>query len=100
MAKIGKLMVQSGTWNGEQIISAEWVAESTSRLIPNERYGYYWWNYEGGTTFSAEGRGEQIIYVNQEKDLVLVLTTDSFSDEILSPGIRSLIYRAVNAITV
>lgn len=98
MAKIGKLTVQSGTWNGEQIISAEWVAESTSRLIPNEHYGYYWWNYEGGTTFLAEGRGEQLIYVNQEKNIVIVLTTDSFSDETLSPGIRGLIYRIVDAI--
>ncbi|MFQ5825371.1 MAG: serine hydrolase domain-containing protein [bacterium] len=97
MAKLGKLMVQNGTWNNEPIISNEWIEEST-RIHANTNYGYYWWNYEGGTTFLAVGRGEQIIYVNQEKNLVVVLTTDSFSDERLSPGIRSLIDDAVDAI--
>ncbi|MHA2099559.1 MAG: serine hydrolase domain-containing protein [Candidatus Kariarchaeaceae archaeon] len=97
MAKIGKLMVQNGTWNNEQIISTAWIEESI-RIHANTNYGYYWWNYEGGTTFFAEGRGEQLIYVNQEKNIAVVLTTDSFSNEILSPGIRSLIFLAVDAI--
>lgn len=96
MAKIGKLMVRNGIWTNERIVSAKWIEEST-QIHANNNYGYYWWNYEGGTTFLAQGRGEQVIYVNQEKDLVVVLTTDSFSDERLSPGIRNLIYDVANS---
>lgn len=97
MAKIGQLMVQNGIWNNEQIISEEWIEQSI-QIHANNNYGYYWWNYKGGKIFSAEGRGEQIIYINQENNIVVVLTTDSFSDERLSPGIRNLIFYAVDAI--
>lgn len=97
MAKIGKLMAQDGTWENKQILSPEWVEEST-RIHANTNYGYYWYNYEGEHTFWAQGRGGQIIYVNQNENAVIVLTTDSFSDEILSPGIRSLIYDSMAAI--
>lgn len=97
MAKVGQLMLQNGSWEGRQIISPEWVEEST-RIHANTNYGYYWWNFEGGNAFLALGHGEQVIFVNQDKKVAIVLTTDSFSDENLSPGVRGLVYEVMDAI--
>jgi CubicO group peptidase (beta-lactamase class C family) len=47
MANIGRLL-NNGIWNGRQIVSADWIAESTreqSRCKEwgNLAYGYLWW---------------------------------------------------------
>ncbi len=97
MAKIGKLMAQNGRWEGTQIVSKEWVTESTN-IHANTNYGYYWWNYGWEAAFMAIGRGEQVIFVDQAQKTVVVLTTDSFSDENLSPGIQDLVFDVMDAI--
>jgi len=98
MAKIGKLMAQGGMWNGEQIVSAEWIAESTRLHVSRARYGYYWWVTEESNIFAAEGHGAQTILIAQEENLVVVLTADPYSsDAALSPGFRTLINDIMHA---
>jgi CubicO group peptidase (beta-lactamase class C family) len=80
MAKIGKMMVQNGMWDGEQIISARWVAESTGLQTSHHTYGYYWYPWEDRGTFYAEGHGGQLIYVVPEHQLVVVVTADPCSN--------------------
>ncbi len=52
MAKIGKLFLNKGKWNGEQIVSEKWVEESTTEHSRwkkmNLPYGYLWWIGEEG----------------------------------------------------
>ena len=79
MAKIGKLMVQNGVWNSEQIVSAEWIAESTRSQSSQHTYGYYWYPWVAQRTFYATGHGGQLIYVVRDKQLVVVITADSYS---------------------
>lgn len=79
MAKIGKLMVQNGMWNSEQIVSEEWIAESTRLQSSHHIYGYYWYPWEAQNTFYAEGHGGQLIYVVPDKQMVVVITADSYS---------------------
>lgn len=47
MAKIGHLYLNRGAWNGKQLVSAEWIDESTREHSRwNElglKYGYLWW---------------------------------------------------------
>jgi CubicO group peptidase (beta-lactamase class C family) len=45
LARFGYLMLNGGRWDGEQIVSAEWVAEATGRSSTdlNAAYGYLWW---------------------------------------------------------
>jgi CubicO group peptidase (beta-lactamase class C family) len=46
MLKIGYLYLQKGCWQGKQLLSQEWVSESTtSKVYANEHfeYGYAWW---------------------------------------------------------
>ena len=80
MVKFGLLFLNEGQWNGNQIISQEWVAQSTQWQAPGTLYGYQWWldNYViGGETitgYSARGRGGQFIFVFPDLKLVAVFT--------------------------
>jgi CubicO group peptidase (beta-lactamase class C family) len=80
MAKIGYLFLNNGTWNGEQIISKEWVKNSTQTRFffnENEGYGYQWWTYPGEFSgYFAYGYHEQKIIVLPNEDLVVVFTAD------------------------
>lgn len=80
MAKIGQLYLDDGTWEGKQIVSPEWVRESTREQSCWERrglpYGYLWWiGAEGEDSFAAMGDGGNIIYVNREKKMVVAITS-------------------------
>lgn len=78
MAKFGYLFLHNGTWNGERVLSSNWVAESTSPLIQDNGfgtgYGYMWWCLPDIGAYYASGRQEQSIYVVQDLDLVVVMT--------------------------
>jgi len=48
MAKIGYLMLKDGKWNDKQIVSPNWVKESTKAHVEGDillgpGYGYQWW---------------------------------------------------------
>ncbi|MGI6069627.1 MAG: serine hydrolase domain-containing protein [Blautia sp.] len=77
MAKLGQMYLDDGVWDGEQIVSKEWVAESTAKQSWWEReklsYGYLWWLAEDG--FAAMGDGGNVIYVNREKHMVVAVTS-------------------------
>jgi len=77
MAKIGLLYLNNGKWGDKQIISPNWIKESTKpyhdpRLL-GMKYGYQWWVSPAGF-FSAHGLYGQFIYVVPEKNLVAVFT--------------------------
>lgn len=94
MARIGYLMLRGGNWNGQQVVPAAWVRESTGPITPvhemnPERrrsgpwgYGYLWWVWDGPDT-PAEYRGAytglgavgQHIAVLPALDLVVVHKT-------------------------
>jgi CubicO group peptidase (beta-lactamase class C family) len=90
MAKIGQLYSQEGIWNGNRIISTEWIRESTKKSIDLHAYmrvpyhaygyGYQWWleNYHSGSgtidAYSARGWGNQFIVVLKQLNMVVVFT--------------------------
>ena len=75
MAKFGFLFLNNGTWDGEQIISKEWVETSTeTRFVPHYGYGYQWWTFFPHEIYFAWGLYEQRIIVVPEYDLVIVFT--------------------------
>jgi len=78
MAKIGFLFLNKGEWDGEQIISEEWVGEATAHRIDAnivDGYGYQWW--VGDDYYLAVGYMGQFIFVYPEHDLIVVLTSSS-----------------------
>ncbi len=74
-AKIGRLYLNKGNWNGKQIVSKKWVEESTKIDTTEgsyERYQYQWWLPTKTGEFKAEGILGQFIYVNPAKNIVIV----------------------------
>jgi CubicO group peptidase (beta-lactamase class C family) len=84
LARVGWLMAQNGKWNGHQIVSADWVDQSTtaySTVMPGVGYGYMWWvgirgvtlgNHFSGPVYSARGNYGQYIVVVPDLELVIV----------------------------
>lgn len=83
MAKIGELYLNNGVWNGEQIISEQWIKDSTTtqfeRSSGSADYGYQWWVRTFGDnnypSFFAQGHYGQYIFVVPDLKLVVVLTS-------------------------
>jgi CubicO group peptidase (beta-lactamase class C family) len=74
-AKIGRLYLNKGKWNDKQIVSENWVAQSTKIDTTNNsslRYQYQWWLPSQTGDFMAQGILGQYIYVNPEKNLIIV----------------------------
>lgn len=56
LAKVGQLMIQNGQWNGEKIISSDWIEESTRSYSDTHLktgYGYMWWKVKEGILFNG-----------------------------------------------
>jgi CubicO group peptidase (beta-lactamase class C family) len=74
-AKLGRLYLNKGNWEGQQIVSEEWVREST-RFDNSEGaysgYQYQWWIPSANGDFMAQGILGQYIYVNPKKNLIIV----------------------------
>ena len=77
MAKIGYLYLNNGRWDDKQIISSQWIAESTHKHVTANSfldYGYQWWSADSGE-YLALGYGGQYIFVVPDKNLVAVFTS-------------------------
>ncbi len=86
MAKLGYLYLSGGVWEGERIISANWVQASvqshTKMPITDgyADYGYYWWVYPDLGMYEAWGGAGQRIAVFPELNIITVITSDNPED--------------------
>jgi CubicO group peptidase (beta-lactamase class C family) len=89
MARFGQLFLQNGRWNGEQIVSEEWVQLSATTVFPIREtqadsqvgYSFGWWpvvDLYGQGAYAAKGWGGQEIIVMPEYDMVAVFTGGSY----------------------
>jgi CubicO group peptidase (beta-lactamase class C family) len=79
MAKYGLLYLQNGRWEDQQIISAEWITESSSThtvFYQGYGYGYHWITFPAFNGFAAFGAGGQGIFVIPKYDLVIIVTAE------------------------
>jgi CubicO group peptidase (beta-lactamase class C family) len=80
MAKFGQLYLNMGTWEGQQIVPADWIAWTTQPQPDLTRYGYLWWinqpHYFDEAGYFALGYGGQYIIVFPALDMVIVTATD------------------------
>lgn len=107
MLKFGVLYLNSGNWNGKQIIPEDWV-EKSSTVYRNNRdinlpiedsgmnaYGYTWWiselNHNGQKIkmYRANGWGGQVIMVFPTLDMVVVFTSGNWAK-------KSKLFKLVN----
>jgi CubicO group peptidase (beta-lactamase class C family) len=80
LAKLGYLYVNKGVWDGERIISSDYVVAATSYQSAGDStgyaaYGYQWWVAEaaGLPSFFGLGFGGQYLYVVPALDLIAVI---------------------------
>ena len=79
LAKIGRLYLNKGMWDGKRIVSEDWIVSSTRYDVTNFGYHYNWYNlsynnyyltrYPG---YFALGIFQQTLYVNPRKNLIIV----------------------------
>jgi len=77
-ARFGLLYLRGGAWGDQQVVPADWIADSITPSPAEKGYGYQWWltgNTEGDVPadmYSARGHDGQYIYVIPSLDLVVV----------------------------
>lgn len=86
-ARFGRLYLNGGSWNREQIIPADWIRDSLDVSAHYSKpganhdsynaigYGYQWWVPEGSEgEFLAIGVYSQWLYVNPTHNIIIVKT--------------------------
>ena len=81
LAKIGQMCLNKGTYNDKQIVSSKWIEQITTPYIKCDekfafmQYGYLWWIIdEEKKIYSAIGDSGNVIYVNEDKNIVISVT--------------------------
>ena len=93
LIKFGQLYLDGGVWQGQQLISAEWVADSVVRRVDfsgtftfSEGYGYQWWLDELPyrtqllEAWVTSGFGGQYIFVVPGLELVVAFTGRNYEN--------------------
>lgn len=90
MARFGQLYLNNGEYQGNQIISPDWVQASLRTYTKDAwgnigrfhdiGYGYHWWSARAGDhpVNFAWGHGGQLIVLVDELNVVVVVTADPF----------------------
>ncbi len=108
LAKFGLLFAMNGRWDDKQLLSSEWVQQSTKLhhrgLLQYEPpiyggYGFHWWHspesHNGHVDcYFAFGHGGQYLLISPELELVIVIRKEvtKRNDAILS---RNLIFEHI-----
>jgi CubicO group peptidase (beta-lactamase class C family) len=75
-ARFGELFLLAGEWNGQRIVSEDWVREATAADVttdPAGHYQYFWWiDTQRPDRFYALGNFGQYIYVAPDAGAVIV----------------------------
>lgn len=81
MARFGYLTLRNGKWNDEQVISKDWLEKARTPTKVNPEYGYMNFFLNTGkkplpaapeTAYYHLGNGTNMIYCDQENDLLIV----------------------------
>jgi CubicO group peptidase (beta-lactamase class C family) len=100
LAKFGQLYLDGGVWQGQRLISAEWIADTVARRVDisswatySKAYGFQWWLadlfYRGAPqeTWITSGYGGQYLFVVPSLNLVVAFTGHNYEP---GPGIDNL----------
>jgi CubicO group peptidase (beta-lactamase class C family) len=91
LAKIGRLFLDGGAWQGQPLISADWIARSQQEHVATsgfpfaQAYGYLWWirNFMAGGTahkcFFAAGWGDQYMFILPDLDMIIVFNCGNYA---------------------
>ncbi len=93
MAKFGQLFIDDGVWQGQQVISPAWIADSVERRVDisswstySVAYGFQWWlddfTHQGQTVaaYVTAGYGGQYIFALPDLELVVAFTGQNYGN--------------------
>jgi CubicO group peptidase (beta-lactamase class C family) len=101
-ARLGRLLAHDGSWDGKQVIPAQWMIDATTvrasdaylapgQATPGFGYGYFLWLFPGPRRqFALLGDPGQRICVDPVSKLVLVQTAVGRTDDEIWPSWSSL----------
>jgi len=112
LVKFGQLYIDNGLWQGQQLISADWIADSVVRRVDisswatfSEAYGFQWWlddlNYKTQLveTWVTSGYGGQYIFAIPSLDLVVGFTGHNYNNGVGSGNLYTMMrYHILDAI--
>ena len=99
-AKLGRLYLEGGAWENEQVVPGDWVDESTrpgakasAAAYPSEfqedfgtiSHERYWWRIaapDGSYAYCAAGNHGQFIFVSPEDQLIVVRNGERYGIEL------------------
>lgn len=70
LARFGLLMLNSGNWNGVQVVSKEWIRKSLDPGVV-DFYGYQWWMDPGSSVFWGSGYGGQGLISMPDNNIII-----------------------------
>lgn len=79
MAKFGQLVLDSGMWKGNAIVSKKWIQEMTTVRVEDMysfQFGYLWWIDESRKMIYMHGHGGQYVCIIPDKKLVVAMTAE------------------------
>ena len=80
-ARVGRLLLHRGQWQGRRVLSDAWIARSFAPGIHNADYGLLWWLNRRSRIFGeapitgvcARGNaGRALLWIDPARDLVVV----------------------------
>lgn len=104
LAKLGQLYLQRGIWNGQRLLSEDWVDRASAvhvanrgnpNVDSNQGYGYQLWRSRHNS-YRADGAFGQFSLILPELDLVVAMTAGSTNTQgtldvvwdVLLPGVH------------
>ncbi|WP_427914886.1 serine hydrolase [Ramlibacter sp. MMS24-I3-19] len=103
LARIGRLMLEGGRWQGRQVVPEAWVRTMLAPCGPLEGFGHHWWSgavrVRGKEIVwhGALGNGGQRLFVVPALDLVAVMTAGEYDDGNIGRAQQHLLQQVVAA---
>ena len=94
LAKLGQVVAAGGVWNGQRIISADWIRRALTvhaQARDDADYGYQFWRFrftrdgQEQPAWAMSGNGGNYVFIVPEKKLVAVITRTSFNQRDVHP---------------
>lgn len=91
LARFGYLFLRDGQWQGQQLVSREFITQARTGSAAKADYGYANWFLNPGrkalpaapeTAVTFQGAGRNIIYIDQQNDVLLVARWIGNGDEL------------------